>query len=411
MASTRAERTVVGRICMLANADHTTHPIIRRQLTSLGQAGYHVAVVDQGASRLDSVGRARIIVRVQPVSLQWLAGVLWRVLRRIDEQHLGEPWWTMVHFLQVFLTGLRYGSAAVRQDADFYQAHDLETLLPAIVAGRVRHRPIIYDAHELTSEQGDPHSLRKAIERWLEIRLVPMVDYLVTPNASRAEVYARRCRLRHAPIIVRNYPPTLDVQPSDLLRQELGLTSRTRLVVYHGALIDGRALDNLVASVREYDSDIALVVIGEQTPYFHTVLEPLARSTDVRQRIHFVPFVSPERVLEYVASADLGVVIYQNINLNNYLCAPTKLYEYLMVGLPVVVSAFPEMLELLHRLPVGRAFNPDDASSIAAAINVFFRTWDQQRSEIQAALRKARRQFTWEQESRKLLEVFARGPG
>jgi len=395
---------------MLANQDHATHPIIRRQLKTLSTAGYRVAVVDQGEISAPSTGHDGAVVRVRPVSLQWFGRWVWRALRRVDEQRLGEPWWTVVYFLQVLLTGFRYGRAAVGQKADLYQAHDLETLLPALIAGKLRRRTVVYDAHELTSEQGDPRSLRKGVERWLERQLVPLADYVVTPNAPRARIYARRHRLQNAPVVVRNCPPSVEVARTDVLRQTLGLSSQTRIVVYHGALIEGRALDNLVASARAYDDDIALVMIGQQTRYSETVLECLAGSGDPGRRVHFIPFIEPDLVLDYVASADLGVVIYQNINLNNYLCAPTKLYEYLMVRLPVVVSAFPEMLDLLGQFPVGRAFDPDDASSIAAAVNAFFRTRDEHRDELDAALAQARRHFTWEHESRNLLEIYDRVP-
>jgi glycosyltransferase involved in cell wall biosynthesis len=392
------------RICVLANQDHTTHPIIRRQLKTLQAAGYHVTVVDQGDT---SAPREPFVRRVRPVSIAATAKFVWRVLRRVDEQRLGEPWWTLVYFLQVLLTATRYWAVAVRQRSDFYQAHDLETLLPALAAARVRRRPVIYDAHELTSEQGDPRSMRKAVERWIERRLVPRVDYVIAPNAARSRIYARRCELRNPPVVIRNCPPSTEVPRSDLLRQQLGLSADVRIVVYHGSLMQGRALDHLVAATREFDTNISLVLIGAESPFFQTVLVPLVESMPEPRRVHFIPFVEPDRVLDYVASADLGVVIYQNVNLNNYLCAPTKLYEYLMVGLPVVTSNFPEMLELFEQFPVGLPFNPDDPSSIAAAINLFFRTREQNSLEMESALRRARQQFTWEQESRKLLDIFA----
>ena len=392
---------------MMANQDHTLHPIIRRQIVSLRDAGHDVFVVDQSEACTPSLQRGRTVVR--PVSLQMPCKLVWRILRRIDERHLGEPWWTAAHFAQVVLTGFRYLLAGLRDNADFYQAHDLETLLPAIVVAKLCRRKVVYDAHELTSEQGNPRSLRKRIERRLERLLLPFVDHLVTPNASRAAIYAGRSRLRSRPIVVRNCSPTISVPRTNLLRERLGLEARTRIVVYHGALIEGRALDNLVISAGDFDNDIALVLIGAQTAYFREVLEPLASSVGLRSRVYFIPFIDADRVLDYVASADLGVVIYKNINLNNYLCAPTKLYEYLMIGLPVAVSSFPEMLHLLDELPVGLAFDPDSPSSIAGAVNQFFRIRCGRNHQIEEALASARRQFNWERESQKLLEIFATG--
>jgi glycosyltransferase involved in cell wall biosynthesis len=113
-------------------------------------------------------------------------------------------------------------------------------------------------------------------------------------------------------------------------------------------------------------------------------------------------------MMQYVASADLGVVIYRNINLNNYLCAPTKLYEFVMVGVPVVVSDFPELAAFLDEFPAGRTFDPEQPVSIAAAVNAFFRADEVEHLRCKQALERARRIFTWEQEGQKLLHIFRR---
>ena len=42
--------------------------------------------------------------------------------------------------------------AAFRSRADVYEANDLPPLLAAVVAARLRGRPVVYRAHELWSE-------------------------------------------------------------------------------------------------------------------------------------------------------------------------------------------------------------------------------------------------------------------
>lgn len=392
---------------MLFAQDHYTHPIIRRQLLTLGASGFELTVLDGSVRDHRVAGVAYDLEHIRAVSLALLARVIWIPLRRVATPWMGEAWWTLIHFLQVFMTAIRYARAALRVDADYYQAHDLYSVLAALMVGRIRRRRVVYDAHELVSEQGNPRSLRNAIERRLERWLIPHADALVVPSASRARVYVERYKPRHTPTVILNCPPLTDAQRSNLLRDRLGLPRSMRIVLYHGTFMAGRALEELVKSVEYYRPGTVLVLMGEQNEYYQNVLRPLCESDNLRGRVFSIPFVDPDKVMDYVTCADLGIVTYKNINLNNYLCAPTKLYEYLMVGVPVVVSAFPDMLELLDRFPVGRACDPEDPKSIANAVNGWLEYVATHHSQVTEALERARRTFNWERESQKLLTVFS----
>jgi glycosyltransferase involved in cell wall biosynthesis len=168
----------------------------------------------------------------------------------------------------------------------------------------------------------------------------------------------------------------------------------------------GRSLDALITSARYFDDNIMLVIMGEQNAYFREVLLPLASEPDVSDRVSFLPFVAPDRVMDYVGSADLGVVIYSNSSLNNFLCAPTKLYEFIMAKVPVITCNFPVMLEVLAEFPIGTTFEPSDPHSIAGAVNSYFALSRGEQQRIEASLSSARQRFNWERESTALLRLL-----
>jgi glycosyltransferase involved in cell wall biosynthesis len=196
------------------------------------------------------------------------------------------------------------------------------------------------------------------------------------------------------------------VQRTNRLRERLQLPPSSRIVLYHGALVPGRALEELIVAARGFRESVVLVIVGQQIPFYHDVLEPLWWSEGLQRKVFFLPHVSFDNVMGYVASADLGVVIYRNINLNNYYCAPTKVYEYMMADVPFVACNFPEMQRLLEDYKVGLTFDPDDPSSIAGAVNTFFELDGRQRAEMQRDLRRARERFNWETESQKLVRLL-----
>jgi glycosyltransferase involved in cell wall biosynthesis len=393
---------------MLIRESPSQHPVVRRQIPSLLRAGCTVTVIDNYRDNNPQHARetpAYLAVHLQPVSLRRWAKLVWVVLRRMLPSS-AEGFWTFFHFLEVLLGAFPMAFAAYRVHATHYHAHDLYSFLPALIAGRLRRVPVIYDAHEFTSEQGDPRSLRNAVERHLEQWLVPRADELIVPSARRGQLYVERYALQKLPKLILNCPPLTTPQYSDVLRQRLQLPPGTHVVLYHGSLLAGRGLEQLILSVHHFDASSVLVIIGSQGEFYRDVLAPLVDSEKLNDRVSFIPYVPPEEMMGYVVGADVGVAIYRNVNLNNYFCAPTKLYEYLMAGVPVVTSAFPELVDFLTEHRVGCTFDPDCPESIAAAVNDVCNT-PPPLAEVRArAIELVRHEFNWERESQKLLGIF-----
>ena len=60
------------------------------------------------------------------------------------------------------------------------------------------------------------------------------------------------------------------------------------------------------------------------------------------------PPVSTTFLLDYTASADIGLLLYDNSSLNHKYCMPNKLFEYMMAGLPVLVSNLQEIKKIVE---------------------------------------------------------------
>ncbi len=72
-----------------------------------------------------------------------------------------------------------------------------------------------------------------------------------------------------------------------------------------------------------------------------------------------------------MASADVAVMPIQPSTLNHRLSTPNKLFEALAAGVPVVVSDFAEMREIVLGNPdgpLGAVCRPTDVSDVARAI-------------------------------------------
>lgn len=408
------KQSLPRRVCILYSHDHERHVIVRRQLASFAGSGYDAVVVDHARNQIGGAPRVERFRhrRIPTIEAETLVKGMWRGVRRLPSASIRNGYWMTVLALRTLVSAMGLAILAVKERPQVYVAEDLTAALGALMASRFHSCPVIYCAHELESEQGTDDRVRRGFLRWLQRLVIPRVDCVVVPNRSRAEFFEHDYQPRRSPIVIQNCPPTVPRLKTTILRERLGLGPSTRLVLYHGAMIPLRALDKLVCSAQHFDSDIALVLIGEQGPYFKETLAPLTQAPELRDRVYTLPYVPPDEVSAYVASADLGVVIYENVNLNNYLCAPTKLYEYIMMQIPFIACDFPGINELLREYNVGFPFNPDDQRSIALAVNTYFRMDDHERERVSEALGIARRDLNWERESLKwtaLLREFTEG--
>jgi glycosyltransferase involved in cell wall biosynthesis len=304
---------------------------------------------------------------------------------------------------------LRYYRHALRivksEPGDIYHCHDLTTLPVGYVAKRGHGGRLVYDAHELTTELAYISRLEKAGWRVLERFLIGRANEVIATGTYRADYLAKRYKIA-APTIILNCPPLPAAQAhNQALREKLGLTDDTvPVILYQGGFIGGRGLDNLVLAAAYLDKGV-LVLMGWGE--LEAELKSLVEKKGLERRVYFTEPIAPERVVYYCMSASVGVVIALRTSLNNYYATPNKLYEYINAGLPVVSSNFPALKEVVEAYGLGYTFNPEEPESIAMAINLVLA--DEQRYDT---MRKnalgAARIFNWENESRKLLEIYRR---
>jgi glycosyltransferase involved in cell wall biosynthesis len=144
-----------------------------------------------------------------------------------------------------------------------------------------------------------------------------------------------------------------------------------------------------------------LVLIGDG-PQRHT-LE--AATADIAVRVHFVGQVPLAELPAWTASADIGVQTLRNTCLNHYTTDSNKLFEYVMAGLPVVASDFPEIRAVVAEWDLGALVDPDDTNAVREALR---RLIDDEalRRRLATNARRARDSLDWSSQAPKLLELY-----
>jgi glycosyltransferase involved in cell wall biosynthesis len=388
---------------------------VQREANALAAAGHHVTILcldgsHETAPMLDR--RVRVMV-VRQGGRTWSPGE-------------GNPFVTAtglgrhiarLRFLATYAQNLRrWGRGIARQPAGFdvWHAHDFTGLVAASMA-RGRGASLVYDMHDLFLETVAGARLptvgRTLLLRY-ERRLSRRADLVVTVNQGLAAWARSNLRPRSIAVVHNCVPRTPPIEPRPTrIRDALGLSPSTRVVLYHGSIGANRGLEQLYEAMLCPGLDEAHLVLLGFGPDRER-LQAIANETRFGGRIHLLEPVLPGELVAWVASADVGVMPNQPRTLNERLSTPNKLFESLAAGLPVISSDFPERRRIIMDDPLGplgAVCDPTRPVAIADAIRSVLvldvAAYDDLRRRCSMA---AQVRWNWEREAATLVDAYRR---
>lgn len=368
-------------ICMAVFGDLRFDYRIFREARTLRQAGHCVSIV---ASSFD------------PASVQgWEAFDLYLIsVDRSRSLRLAYP---------AFWRQARQLLLSVRADA--YHAHDLDALWPAAQAAQRRDVPLIYDSHEFWTEQSSlvRRPLIRAFWAALERRLIRQVWRTIAVSGSIARALQERYHLDQV-AVVRNLPLYQPPVSSDCIRAELGIDPGRPILLYQGGFLTENGLAEQIEAIAGLEEEFAFVLIGDGPA--EVALKAQVQRTGLEQKVYFIPRVPFGQLHTYTCAADLGLCLIKGAGKSFYYSMPNKLFEYLMAGLPVLASDFPEMRAVVEDSAAGEVVDPQDMAGIRDRLRALLKDEARRKTYSQAALAAARR-YNWEQEAPKLVALYA----
>jgi glycosyltransferase involved in cell wall biosynthesis len=299
---------------------------------------------------------------------------------------------------------------------DVVHIHDPELLL-TIVPIRLmsRRMRIIYDVHEFYYERivesdwiwPGARVLAACLYRGLERLILPRLAGIVVVTEKMEADYRRRFPESQI-ALVRNFPDIDDDLRSLAWRH--GPPLDRPYVVHHGGAKRLRAFEVMVGAaerLRERGVDAPIINIGTVDLSAFSVREKgilleRAREADVRL-LGTLPYAD---VLRWVAHARVGYIVYRDLA-NYRLALPTKLFEYFALGIPVVSPSLGRMAEIVREYRAGLVVPPNDIEAHADALQRVL-TDDALANSLSQASRRAARDFTFEPERARLLQLYER---
>jgi glycosyltransferase involved in cell wall biosynthesis len=372
------------RVSMLLHKDVSHDARVRREASSLAEAGHEVTVV-----------------HLPPPASTTVAGSAYALapatLRRGRER--------LPHALRLAIEAARLSRGAALPRPDVVHAHDAAMLLPGLLAARRAGAQLVYDSHELATGVPYRRGAWSTLVATLERVGAPRADAVIAVSDGIAARLQSRYRLRTPPTVIRNVPdlPPSGARPAPDLRRTLG-TGEAPLILHQGAVAAGRGCETLLGALALLP-EAHLLFLGAEGPYAER-LRGVASEKGVGARTHWMEPVALEALLSHTAQADVGVSLLEDSCENHRLALPNKLFEYIAAGLPVVVSDLPEAARLVRAREIGWCADPADPESVAVALRAALAHGGD--ADLRRRLGEAASELTWEREQQRLLAVYER---
>ena len=252
--------------------------------------------------------------------------------------------------------------------------HDFFLPFPCWIIAKLYGCKLVYDAHELIVPTKHEHLTRKeGFFYFLEKLSIGKADLVISANVERARVMQDHYSLQRSPVSIRNIPiPTAGLIPRELLLQVYPMLEKKNYtdvhVVYMGDIALSRGLDVLLEGLAHLPDNYKLLFVGDGPDLQY--LKVIARQRFMN-RAMFTGGVLHEQVQDIIKEADIGILIYSMIGLNNILCAPNKIYEYAHAGLPILATCQPPIRKIIEDYKVGETIQCESEitpENIAAGI-------------------------------------------
>jgi glycosyltransferase involved in cell wall biosynthesis len=294
---------------------------------------------------------------------------------------------------------------AMRAAGDLYHLHDPELLLVGLLL-RAAGKRVVYDIHEdlprtVLFKAYLPQKIRKPLmwaTEFMENMLARQMSGLIAATPALAERFGR---FKDNTIAVNNYVILEEFKPQSGMTTD----SQPPAVTYYGGMSTERGIHELLAAMALLPKELAVKLELAGTFYVQEQQKRIMAGAEW-QRVSWHGEIGRADLARLLSRVQVGLVVLHPHPA--YLTShPTKLFEYMAAGIPVVASDFPLLRSIVENSDCGLLVDPFDPAAIAAAIERLITNPDEARRMGMRGRRAVERHFNWEMEEQSLLSFYA----
>jgi glycosyltransferase involved in cell wall biosynthesis len=388
------------RAAVLLYSEYPADPRPRRAAEAMVEAGMSVDLLCLGSS--DEPHRENIGgVNVQRVPLKRSRDSKLTYFRKYS-----------YFILRSFLFLMR---KIVSRRIDVVHVHNMpDVLVFSTVVAKLRGAKIILDLHDpmpevMMSIYGlKEESFGVSVLKLTEKASIGVANSVITVNEACRKIFSRRsCPLEKVNVVMNSPDEEIfPFRPVDSLLQASG-QSKAYVIMYHGSIVERHGLDIAIDALRIVHKAVPeaqLRIYGKETPFLRKVLGAITEPR-IRGAVHYLGPKSLSEITIEIRKCDVGIIpnrrsIFTEIN------TPTRIFEYLSQGKPVVAPSSPGILDYFSNQDLVY-FDLGNVDELAAQL-IYVRNQPDAVAQVVARGQRIYRNHLWAREKSRFLGVISR---
>ncbi len=201
-------------------------------------------------------------------------------------------------------------------------------------------------------------------------------DMVIDVEPNRAKLRMDRYKLNKLPLVLANTLPMTKLPPQSppgylKILAGGGIPPNLPIVLYMGGVGREKAFERMVDALSQVYKPFFFLAFCDST---------IARLTEVKMYLkkklgnqgRICGPVSRDQLLRCAGEADIGIVYYPfdaDPTNNQWYCAPTKFYEYMALGVPVVTSRNESLRTIVTSERIGICVENDTTEALTNAFH------------------------------------------
>ncbi len=307
-------------------------------------------------------------------------------------------------FFRVFFSWLIMIPKCLRVNAVLYHLHDPE-LIPLGLVLKFLGKKVIYDIHENIAEDIFDKDWIRNKNFWYGVYNLfekPALRYFKIILAE--DSYLKRYQKRTKNVdVIHNF---CDISFFEQYR--IDNKRNPYNLFYIGVLFENRGVLEICKAIyiqKQKGNHFVFHCVGELYTPLADKITNLPFYEEIREQIIFYGRKNLEDGYNISKQCGIGLCIIHPMS-NSIESYPTKLFEYMTIGLPIVTSNFPLYKSVVENVGCGNTVDPQNADELADAIIKIATDTKLYNNMVENGLPNVKKMYNWETEKQKLLAIY-----
>uniref|UniRef100_UPI0036D9FA2C glycosyltransferase n=1 Tax=Photorhabdus sp. RM322S TaxID=3342825 RepID=UPI0036D9FA2C len=176
-------------------------------------------------------------------------------------------------------------------------------------------------------------------------------------------------------------------------------------ILYLGSLHHWKGVPTAIKAM-SYLENAALNIAGGEPEQIQQ-LQQIAQQIGVCDRVNFLGFIQPKLRFQIIADNDICLLPLTKTSIGSRYTSPLKLFEYMAMGKPVVISDFPSIRDVVDENAVSFA-DSENAESFAQQIQSLRDNPKRVKAQVGYAKMLVTERLNWDKRARLIMQTISK---